>query len=87
MFSRLISWNPDDEENENTSNILVPLNGSENDTSEAQSITSVEMLANVVKEGRTHQCSAKADTFFSGRNLMAGPIQGRDGDILGVCLL
>ncbi len=77
----------EDEENENKSNLLVPLNGSENDTSELQSATSVEMLANVVKEGRTHQCSSKADDLFGGRNLMAGPIQGRDGDILGVLVV
>ncbi len=77
----------DGEENENKSNLLVPLNGSDNDTSELQSITSVEMLANVVKEGRTHQCSANADKLFGGRTLMAGPIQGRDGDILGVLVV
>lgn len=46
--------------------------------------TSQQMLVNVVKEGRTGQCTAKMDTLFGGRTLMAGPIQGRDGDVLGV---
>ena len=76
----------EDEEKQLT-NLLVPLNGNEDDTSGSQSLTSVDMLVNVVKEGRTHQSSAKADDLFGGRTLMAGPIQGRDGDILGVLVV
>ena len=54
------------------------------DGDESEPKTSQQMLVNVVKEGRTGQCSAKMDTLFGGRTLMAGPIQGRDGDVLGV---
>ncbi len=57
------------------------------DVDESESQTSQYMLANVVKEGRTGQCSAKMDSLFGGRNLMAGPIQGRDGDVLGVLVV
>ena len=54
------------------------------DGDESEPKTSQQMLVNVVKEGRTGQCSAKMDSLFGGRTLMAGPIQGRDGDVLGV---
>lgn len=54
------------------------------DDDESEPNTSQQMLVNVVKEGRTGQCSAKMDSLFGGRTLMAGPIQGRDGDVLGV---
>ncbi len=57
------------------------------DVDESESQTSQYMLVNVVKEGRTGQCSAKMDSLFGGRNLMAGPIQGRDGDVLGVLVV
>ncbi len=49
--------------------------------------TSLDMLAGVVKEGKTNRCFTKEDALFGGRNLMAGPIQGRDGDILGVLVV
>ena len=49
--------------------------------------TSLDMLAAVVKEGKTNRCFTKEDALFGGRNLMAGPIQGRDGDILGVLVV
>ena len=49
--------------------------------------TSLDMLAGVVKEGKTNRCFTKKDALFGGRNLMAGPIQGRDGDILGVLVV
>lgn len=54
---------------------------------ESGSQTSQQMLVNVVKEGRPGQCSANLDSLFGGINLMAGPIQGRDGDVLGVLVV
>ena len=53
----------------------------------SDAMLSQQMLVNVVKEGRPGQCSAEMDSLFGGRNLMAGPIQGRDGDILGVLVV
>ncbi len=49
--------------------------------------TSLEMFDKVVEAGRTVRCAAKTDILFGGRNLMAGPIQARDGDILGVLVI
>lgn len=57
------------------------------DVDEGDHKTSEQMLVNVVKQGRTGQCSAKLDSLFGGRTLMAGPIQGRDGDVLGVLVV
>ncbi|RKU30847.1 hypothetical protein C6497_04005 [Candidatus Poribacteria bacterium] len=54
---------------------------------ETKDKTALNMLASVVGEGRTNRCSAKMDDVFGGRNLMVGPIQGRDGDILGVLIV
>ncbi len=54
---------------------------------ESESQTSQQMLVNVVKEGKPGQCSAEIDSLFGGINLMAGPIQGRDGDVLGVLVV
>lgn len=80
----LISENEDRDEKKSLSISLEGVEASkqgENDT------TSLEMLVAVVKEGKTNLCSAKTDNLFGGRNLMAGPIQGRDGDILGVLVV
>jgi len=49
--------------------------------------TSVEVLKSVVKEGMPGHCLPKFDTLFGGKNLMAVPIPGRDGDILGVLVV
>ena len=49
--------------------------------------TSVDMLKSVVNEGMPGHCPPKSDTLFGGKNLMAVPILGRDGDILGVLVV
>lgn len=49
--------------------------------------TSVDMLKSVVNEGMPGHCPPKSDTLFGGKNLMAVPIPGRDGDILGVLVV
>ncbi len=49
--------------------------------------TSVDMLKSVVKEGLPGHCPSKSDTLFGGKNLMAVPIPGRDGDILGILVV
>lgn len=67
--------------------ISISLKDIEADTAEANEKTAFDMLAGVVKEGRTVRSAFKAETFLGGRNLMAGPIQGRDGDILGVLVV
>ncbi|MCG9127346.1 SpoIIE family protein phosphatase [Candidatus Poribacteria bacterium] len=54
---------------------------------ESEEKTALNMLGSVVEEGRTNRCSANLDDVFGGRNLMVGPIQGRDGDILGVLVV
>lgn len=80
----LISENGDDDgKNPPT----ISLEDVEKNPSEANEATSLDMLAGVVKEGRTTRCFTKTDKLFGGRNLMAGPIQGRDGDILGVLVV
>ena len=56
-------------------------------SSETAETTSLEMFSKVVKAGRTVRCAAQTDTLFGGRSLMAGPIQARDGDILGVLVI
>ena len=49
--------------------------------------TSADMLKSVVNEGMPGHCQPKSDTLFGGKNLMAVPILGRDGDILGVLVV
>ena len=49
--------------------------------------TSVEVLKSIVKEGIPGHCLPQFDTLFGGKNLMAVPIPGRDGDILGVLVV
>lgn len=49
--------------------------------------TSVDMLKSVVKEGLPGHCPPQSDTLFGGKNLMAVPIPGRDGDILGILVV
>ncbi len=73
----------DDPENDPEKKFIISME----DVDESESQMSQQMLVNVVKEGRPGQCSAKVDSLFGGRNLMAGPIQGRDGDILGVLVV
>ncbi len=80
----LISENGDQDEK---NPISISLKDVETDTTEANEKTEFDMLAGVVKEGRTGRCSFKTETFLGGKNLMAGPIQGRDGDILGVLVV
>lgn len=67
--------------------ISISLKDIEADTAEANEKTAFDMLAGVVKEGRTVRSAFRTETFLGGRNLMAGPIQGRDGDILGVLVV
>lgn len=67
--------------------ISISLKDIEADTAEANEKTAFDMLASVVKEGRTVRSAFRTETFFGGKNLMAGPIQGRDGDILGVLVV
>ncbi len=57
------------------------------DTPLSEEATSVEVLKSVVKEGIPGHCLPKFDTLFGGKNLMAVPIPGRDGDILGVLVV
>ena len=49
--------------------------------------TSADILKSVVKEGIPGHCPPKSDTLFGGKNLMAVPIPGRDGDVLGVLIV
>ena len=53
----------------------------------SQEATSVDMLKSVVKEGLPGHCLPESDTLFGGKNLMAVPISGRDGDVLGVLVV
>ena len=57
------------------------------DTPASQEPTSEDVLKSVVKEGIPGHCLPKSDTLFGGKNLMAVPIPGRDGDILGVLVV
>ena len=57
------------------------------DTPVSEEPTSVDVLKSVVKEGIPGHCLPKSDTLFGGKNLMAVPIPGRDGDILGVLIV
>jgi sigma-B regulation protein RsbU (phosphoserine phosphatase) len=49
--------------------------------------TSADVLKSVVNEGMPGHCPPNSDTLFGGKNLMAVPILGRDGDILGVLVV
>ncbi len=80
----LISENPGEDDKDALS---IPLNSDTPEAKESDERTSLDMLAGVVKEGKTGRCFTKVDNLFGGRNLMAGPIQGRDGDILGVLVV
>ncbi len=80
----LISENPGEDDKDALS---IPLDSDTSEAKESDERTSLDMLAGVVKEGKTDRCFTKADNLFGGRNLMAGPIQGRDGDILGVLVV
>ena len=76
-----------DGEPESDQKLIIPLDDIETAESETDTRTSLEMLVGVVKEGRPLHCTAEGDTLFGGRNLMAGPIQGRDSDILGILIV
>ncbi len=56
-------------------------------TSTPEKLTSADMLKSVVTEGLPGHCLPESDTLFGGRNLMAVPIPGRDGDILGILVV
>ena len=71
-------------EQNNGNGLVIPYSG---DTSISEEATSVEVLKSVVKEGIPGHCLPKFDTLFGGKNLMAVPILGRDGDILGVLIV
>ena len=53
----------------------------------SQELTSADVLKSVVTEGLPGHCPPESDTLFGGRNLMAVPIPGRDGDILGILVV
>ena len=53
----------------------------------SQEATSVDMLKSVIKDGIPGHCLPESDTLFGGKNLIAVPILGRDGDILGVLVV
>ena len=57
------------------------------DTAVPEEPTSIDVLKSVAKEGMPGHCLPKFDTLFGGKNLMAVPIPGRDGDILGVLVV
>lgn len=78
---------PENSDQDEKNPISISLKDVETDSVEANEKTEFDMLTGVVKEGMTDRCSFKTDTFFGGKNLMAGPIQGRDGDILGVLVV
>ena len=52
-----------------------------------EAATSVDMLKSVVKDGLPGHCLPESDTLFGGKTLMAVPISGRDGDVLGVLVV
>ena len=70
---------------QDTTNGLVISYGE--DTPLSEEATSIEVLKSVVKEGIPGHCLPEFDTLFGGKNLMAVPIPGRDGDILGVLVV
>lgn len=78
---------PSDSAQENGKTLVIPLDDVKVSDSENTAQTALEVLADVVKDGKTFHCPPEADTLFGGKNLMAVPIQGRDGDILGVLIV
>lgn len=77
----------EDDEQEADNQLTIPIDDMDDNVTDPHPKTSEEMLIYVIKNGRTDQCPAKMDTLFGGRSLMAGPIQGRDGDILGLLVV
>ncbi len=57
------------------------------DASASEELTSTDVLKSVVTEGLPGHCPPESDTLFGGRNLMAVPIPGRDGDVLGILIV
>ena len=70
---------------DSSSNGLIISYGEE--TPVSSETTSADMLKSVVTEGLPGHCPPKSDTLFGGKNLMAVPIPGRDGDILGILVV
>ena len=66
------------------SGLIIPYGG---DTGVPETLTSANMLKSVVTDGLPVHCPPESDTLFGGRNLMAVPIPGRDGDILGILVV
>ena len=69
---------------DSTNGLVISYGG---DTPVSPEATSVEVLQSVVKEGIPGHCLPEFDTLFGGKNLMAVPIPGRDGDILGILVV
>ena len=57
------------------------------DASASQELTSKDILKSVVTEGLPGHCPPESDILFGGINLMAVPIPGRDGDVLGILVV
>lgn len=53
----------------------------------SEDTTSIDMLKQVVTEGASLACPPESDTLFGGKDLMAVPIPGRTGDVLGVLVV
>ena len=68
----------------NGNGLIIPYS---EDASVSQELTSTDVLKSVVREGLPGHCSPESDTLFGGINLMAVPILGRDGDILGILVV
>lgn len=81
-FPETLLEDPADDSGPNT---LIISYGEE--ASVSMETTSADMLKSVVKEGLPGHCPPNADTLFGGKNLMAVPIPGRDGDILGILVV
>ena len=64
--------------------LVIPCDG---EVPASQEATSIDMLKSVVNNGLPGHCLPESDTLFGGKNLMAVPIPGRDGDILGVLVV
>ena len=64
--------------------LVIPCDG---EMPASQEATSIDMLKSVVNNGLPGHCLPESDTLFGGKNLMAVPIPGRDGDILGVLVV
>jgi len=81
-FPETLLKDPTDDSGPNT--LIIPYGEEASVSLEA---TSIDMLRYVVKEGLPGHCPPNADTLFGGKNLMAVPIPGRDGDILGILVV